>query len=78
MRPEAPPEMYRRVDWILADIVILQQLVILCAKAIHLHSLFFSLHRSHFFVEDESCENDRGDHHLMSHYHCSLFYFVFI
>ena len=31
--------MCRRVDWILAEIVVLQQLIVLCAKAIHASSL---------------------------------------
>ena len=37
MHTEAPPEMCRRVDWILAEIVIPH--IILCAKAIHVSSL---------------------------------------
>ena len=37
--PELHPEMKRRVDWILAEIVFLQQLIILCVKVFHVSSL---------------------------------------
>jgi hypothetical protein len=39
MHPEAPSEMCKRVDWNLAKIVILQKLVLLCVKMIHVCSL---------------------------------------
>ena len=39
MHPEAPCEMCRRVDWILAEIVVLQKFVVFYAKAINICSL---------------------------------------
>ena len=37
--PESPPEMCRRVDWILAEIVVLQKFVVFYMKAINVCSL---------------------------------------